>query len=99
MLFRSYSTVALLGCGYSPIDKRPYGKMIFFYDSTSAAYSRPYLVHSGRCNLLFLDGHAAGLGREMTKMRYPYHPNSGVLTTPNIQAVLEADGTTYTKWF
>jgi prepilin-type N-terminal cleavage/methylation domain-containing protein/prepilin-type processing-associated H-X9-DG protein len=93
------SKVALLGCGYSFADKRPYGRMIFTYDNTSAAYSRPYLIHGGKCNLLFLDGHSSSYGREMSELRFPSHPNNNILSTPKIQGVLEADGVTYVKLF
>ena len=58
-----FSKINILGCSWSVRGQRPVFKMIFREDVTSEEYGRPYLVHSGRCNMLFADGHAGAVGK------------------------------------
>jgi prepilin-type processing-associated H-X9-DG protein/prepilin-type N-terminal cleavage/methylation domain-containing protein len=58
-----FSKINILGCSWSVRDKEPVFRMIFRNDVTSEEYGRPYLIHGGRCNMLFADGHAGALGK------------------------------------
>jgi prepilin-type processing-associated H-X9-DG protein len=58
-----FSKINILGCSWSVGGKEPVFKMIFRNDITSEEYGRPYLIHGGRCNMLFADGHAGALGK------------------------------------
>ncbi len=89
-----YSNIAYLGCGYSLLDRRTYGKMIFHFNITSSAYSRPYPLHRGRCNLLFMDGHSNAFdpqGMRDILIPDPTEPT----TVRNIEVSLNPKGTGY----
>ncbi|MPN16072.1 hypothetical protein SDC9_163410 [bioreactor metagenome] len=53
----------MVGDGYSKGAKKPAVKMIPNYNATSENYSRPALVHGGRCNMLMVDGHIESSGK------------------------------------
>jgi len=58
-----FSKVNMLGCSWDIENKFPAFRMIFRNDITTTNYGRPYLIHSGKTNMLFADGHAASVGK------------------------------------
>jgi len=60
---KGFSRINMLGCSWDISKQFPAFRMIFSNNVTSTGYGRPYLVHSGKTNMLFADGHAASVGK------------------------------------
>jgi prepilin-type N-terminal cleavage/methylation domain-containing protein/prepilin-type processing-associated H-X9-DG protein len=58
-----FSKINIVGCSWDVSAQNPSYRMIFRNDIATAGYGRPYLVHGGRVNMLFADGHASSLGK------------------------------------
>lgn len=73
-----YTRLALAGCSWSLKSQSPYPFMRFAGISETDNYSRPHLIHSNKCNLLFADGHASSNG--ISKLSSVYYPtiNNGI---------------------
>jgi prepilin-type processing-associated H-X9-DG protein/prepilin-type N-terminal cleavage/methylation domain-containing protein len=93
------SKVAMLGCAYSVQDKVMVSRMIFINDVTSERYGRPFLIHGGRCNLLFMDGHVASVEKNaLSEIDSPRVTSSG-LSIRKIGAAADASGAFYYKLY
>jgi prepilin-type N-terminal cleavage/methylation domain-containing protein/prepilin-type processing-associated H-X9-DG protein len=69
---KNASNVAIVGCSWSISAQKPYYRMIFAINKTSEPYGRPHLIHGGRCNMIFMDGHAGSKGpNELSKVYSP----------------------------
>ncbi len=93
------SKVAFAGCSYSVPEKVTVSRMIFNNDVTSERYGRPFLVHGGRCNLLFFDGHVASLTKdELPQTNAPRTTSSG-LSIIKIGSAADESGSMYYKLY
>lgn len=84
-----YSKIALLGCSWTVENQTPLFRMIFYNDITSETYGRPYLVHGKKCNMLFMDGHAAGRKYEQMSQEYNLMISGDTARPNNIAALKE----------
>ena len=77
---KNSSNVAIVGCSWSVSEQKPRSRMIFAINKTSEPYGRPHLVHSNKCNLIFMDGHAGGKGpNELTSVYSPQIYNGNLI--------------------
>ena len=60
---KGFSKINMLGDSWDVPNKFSCFRMIFSNDVTSTGYGRPHLLHSGKVNMLFADGHAASIGK------------------------------------
>jgi len=58
-----FSSTNMLGDSWDVGNQFSAFRMIFSNDVNSTGYGRPFLVHGGRVNMLFADGHAASIGK------------------------------------
>ncbi|MGE4565331.1 MAG: H-X9-DG-CTERM domain-containing protein, partial [Victivallaceae bacterium] len=93
------SKVAFAGCSFSVSEKVAVSRMIFNNDVTSERYGRPYLVHGGRCNLLFFDGHVASLTKDELPVTSAPRTTSSGLSVIKIGAAVDPSGSMYYKLY
>lgn len=85
---KGYSNLNIFGCSWSVSGKMSSYRMIF-NNTASEPYGRPYLLHDGKVNLSFADGHSTALARgEMGKYYSLYLYNNalvknGMAAAPN----------------
>ena len=90
-----FSKVNMLGCSWDVGNQYPAFRMIFRNDITSTGYGRPFLVHSGKVNMLFADGHAASLGKNDLVNYYSMQIWNGALVANG--AAVDQSGSVYYK--
>ncbi len=99
-----FSKVAYIGCSYSKTTsmsggvplKGPLSRMILINNDTSEDYDRPWLAHSDRVNLLFMDGHAAAHEKNaLTSLYCPHLKTNGEPDKVGVAA--SRDGSVYYK--
>ena len=76
-----FSKINILGDSWDVPNQVSCFRMIFRNDITSTNYGRPYLLHGGKCNMLFADGHAASIGKNELVNYYSLQIYSGALIT------------------
>ena len=100
----SPSTVAfLMDCGVKKTDAKPkvtpYYRLLNDATTESSTYSRPYVAHSQRCNMVFADLHVGSHTKyELKDLYLTYNTTSGGKVTTNVQAIaafIEPGGTAY----
>ena len=88
----STGNILVLSDGYSVNAKRPIFKM-FTVNASSENYSRPWLCHGGRANVLYLDMHVEGTSRAGFKtVKTPQMWNGNVV---GVNVVCDEGGLTY----
>jgi prepilin-type processing-associated H-X9-DG protein/prepilin-type N-terminal cleavage/methylation domain-containing protein len=89
--YRESSNVFMLGCSWCIAAQAPYFRAKTT-STSSVAYSRPYLVHGGRANILLLDGHAEA------RSRFELNKYIGFVSGPtvyNIRYCTDESGSVY----
>ena len=78
-----YSRLMLLSCGASLKLQNPFYRMITIYETSSENYSRPWLGHSNKVNMMLADGHVEPVERGRLKEFYaPRVSSNGVSASP-----------------
>ena len=90
-----FSKINILGDSWDVPNQVSCFRMIFRNDITSTGYGRPYLLHNGKTNMLFADGHAASIGKNELVSYYSLQIWNGALVGNG--AAVDSSGSVYYK--
>ena len=94
-----FTKIALVGCSWSVGLKKTFFRMSFSSDITGENYGRPYLIHSGKTNLMFADGHAASVSLSELRTRDIYCPQIYSGNVVVVGAAADRGGAYYYKLY